>query len=148
MALAHAAALLDDGRHAPRAEPDFPAGERAAVEEVIEGGAAAAVGGEGQVGAEGEDAVNVIQRKTAVAPVVEVRDRNDQPVAGAIVNFTIRAGRATFGGARTVTVATDAAGNPLVDISSRTATPTLGLPFTGNSAYDQRIAQAGMKVTF
>jgi hypothetical protein len=45
-------------------------------------------------------------------------------------------------------IATDAAGNPLVDISSRTATPTLGLPFTGNSAYDQRIAQAGMKVTF
>jgi hypothetical protein len=32
---------------------------------------------------EGEGAVNIIQQKTAVAPVIEVRDRNDQPVAGA-----------------------------------------------------------------
>src|SRR5262245_4480537 len=59
---------------------------------------------------EGEDAVNVIQQKTAVAPVVEVRDRNDQPVAGAVVRFAIRSGRATFGGARTLSVTTDAAG--------------------------------------
>lgn len=59
---------------------------------------------------EGEDAVNVIQQKTAVAPVIEVRDRNDQPVAGAVVNFAIRSGRATFGGARTLTVTTNAAG--------------------------------------
>src|SRR5262245_590457 len=59
---------------------------------------------------EGEDAVNIIQQKTAVAPVVEVRDRNDQPVAGAVVNFAIRSGRATFNGARTLSVTTDAAG--------------------------------------
>jgi hypothetical protein len=31
---------------------------------------------------EGEDAVNVIQQKTAVAPVIEVRDRNNLPVPG------------------------------------------------------------------
>src|SRR5262245_11827045 len=59
---------------------------------------------------EGEDAVNIVQQKTAVAPIVEVRDRNDQPVAGAVVNFAIRGGRATFGGARTLRVTTDAAG--------------------------------------
>ena len=47
----------------------------------------------------GEDAVNIVQQKTAVAPIIEVRDRNDQPVAGAVVNFAIRGGRATFGGA-------------------------------------------------
>ena len=35
----------------------------------------------------GEGAVNVIQQKTAVAPIVEVRDRNDQPVAGVVVTF-------------------------------------------------------------
>ncbi len=58
----------------------------------------------------GEDAVNVIQQKTAVAPVIEVRDRNDQPVAGAVVNFVIRSGRATFSGARTLSVTTNAAG--------------------------------------
>ena len=45
---------------------------------------------------EGEDAVNIIQQKNAVAPVVEVRDRNDQPVSGAVVRFAIRSGRATL----------------------------------------------------
>ena len=58
----------------------------------------------------GEDAVNIVQQKTAVAPVIEVRDRNDQPVAGAVVNFAIRGGRATFGGARTISVTTNVAG--------------------------------------
>lgn len=59
---------------------------------------------------EGEDAVNIIQQRTAVAPVVEVRDRNDQPVAGAVVSFTIRSGRASFNGARVLTVTTNATG--------------------------------------
>jgi hypothetical protein len=59
---------------------------------------------------EGEGAVNIIQQKTAVTPLIEVRDRNDQPVAGATVNFVVRTGRATFGGARTLTVTTNAAG--------------------------------------
>ena len=59
---------------------------------------------------EGEGAVNIIQQKTAVAPVVEVRDRNDQPVAGATVNFVVRSGRAAFDGARTLSVTTNAAG--------------------------------------
>ncbi len=36
---------------------------------------------------EGEDAVNIIQQKTAVRQVVEVRDRNNLPVPGAIVTF-------------------------------------------------------------
>ena len=35
----------------------------------------------------GEDAVNVIQQRTAVAPVIEVRDQNNQPVAGAAVKL-------------------------------------------------------------
>jgi hypothetical protein len=60
---------------------------------------------------EGEDAVNVIQQKTAVAPVVEVRDRNNVPVAGASVTFTIGGNAASFaGGVQTITVATNAAG--------------------------------------
>ena len=64
----------------------------------------------------GEDAVNIIQQKTAVAPIVEVRDRNDLPVAGATVTFTIGGGNtATFaGGAQTLTVATNAAGRAAV----------------------------------
>jgi hypothetical protein len=59
---------------------------------------------------EGEGAVNIIQQKTAVAPVVEVRDRNDQPVSGALVRFAIQKGRAAFNGARTLTATTDALG--------------------------------------
>ena len=60
----------------------------------------------------GEDAVNIVQQKTAVRPLVEVRDRNNLPVAGATVTFTIGAGQpATFaGGVRELTVTTSAAG--------------------------------------
>jgi hypothetical protein len=45
-------------------------------------------------------------------------------------------------------VATDVAGNPLVDISDTVATGTPGLPFSGTSGYDQRIVQVGFKLTF
>jgi hypothetical protein len=63
---------------------------------------------------EGENAVNIVQQKTAVAPVVEVRDRNDQPVSGVPVRFAITKGRATFGGERATTVTTNAAGRAAV----------------------------------
>jgi hypothetical protein len=64
---------------------------------------------------EGEDGVNIIQQKTAVRPVVEVRDRNDLPVAGAVVVFSISGGGATFaGGATTTSVTTNAAGRAAV----------------------------------
>lgn len=61
---------------------------------------------------EGEDAVNVVQQKTAVRPLVEVRDRNNIPVAGAAVTFTIGGGSpaAFAGGVQTLTVTTNAAG--------------------------------------
>lgn len=60
---------------------------------------------------QGEDAVNVVQQKTAVAPIIEVRDRNDLPVAGATVVFTVNgSGGATFTGAQTFSVVTNAAG--------------------------------------
>jgi hypothetical protein len=64
---------------------------------------------------EGEDAVNIVQQKTAVRPVVEVRDSNNLPVAGVTVQFTIaRSGggaAASFAnGQSVVTVTTDAVG--------------------------------------
>jgi hypothetical protein len=37
----------------------------------------------------GEDGVNIIQQKTAVQPVVEVRDKNGLPVGGVLVTFGI-----------------------------------------------------------
>jgi hypothetical protein len=83
---------------------------------------------------EGEDAVNIIQQKTAVAPVVEVRDRNDQPVAGAVVTFAIQGGRhASFaGGANTLTLTTNAAGRAVVG----------GLTPTGTGAVQINVAAA------
>ena len=61
---------------------------------------------------EGEGGVNIIQQKTAVRPLVEVRDRNNLPVPGASVTFTLGSGQpaAFAGGAQTVTVTTNAAG--------------------------------------
>jgi hypothetical protein len=64
---------------------------------------------------EGEDAVNIVQQKTAVAPVVEIRDRNDLPVAGVPVIFTLTGGNtaAFAGGAQTLTMTTNAAGRAI-----------------------------------
>ena len=60
---------------------------------------------------EGEDQTNIVQQRTAVAPVIEVRDRNDQPVAGVVITFGIRRGSAQFAnGSRTLVATTDAAG--------------------------------------
>jgi hypothetical protein len=61
---------------------------------------------------EGEGGVNIIQQKTAVRPLVEVRDRNNVPISGASVTFTIGGGNsaAFAGGAQTLTVTTNAAG--------------------------------------
>jgi hypothetical protein len=60
---------------------------------------------------EGEDAINVIQQKTAVATLVEVRDQNDLPVGGATVTFSVNGGKAVFaGGTQQITVTTNAAG--------------------------------------
>jgi hypothetical protein len=57
--------------------------------------------------------VNIVRKGTAVVPVVEVRDRNNLPVAGALVTFMIPGGSkaATFANsARQIAVTTDSAG--------------------------------------
>ncbi len=64
---------------------------------------------------EGEDAVNIVQQKTAVRPLVEVRDRNDLPVAGAVVQFTIQA---TAGAARSASFAN---GQNVVSVTTNAA---------------------------
>jgi hypothetical protein len=89
---------------------------------------------------EGEDAVNVIQQKTAVAPVVEVRDRNDQPVAGAVVRFAIQGGRASFNGARAITVTTNAVGRAAV--SSVTPASSGAFQITASAAFQGQTAVA------
>ena len=59
----------------------------------------------------GEDGVNIVGKGTAVAPVVEVRDRNDLPVAGASVLFLLGGNNAKFAGnAARLAVTTDQSG--------------------------------------
>jgi hypothetical protein len=87
---------------------------------------------------EGEDAINVIQQKTAVAPIVEIRDRNNQPVAGATVRFMIHGGRATFNGARTITLTTDATGRAAV--SGMTPTGSGVFQITASAAFQGQTA--------
>src|SRR5436309_3517364 len=71
---------------------------------------------------EGEDSVNLIDKKTAVKPTVEVRDKNDLPVAGASVRFAINGRSAAFqGGSRSVTVTTDSLGRAAVNGITPTA---------------------------
>ena len=71
----------------------------------------------------GEDAINIIQQKTAVNPIVEVRDRNNLPVSGVAVTFSVGGQGASFaGGASTLTLTTNAAGQAVVTGLTPTAT--------------------------
>jgi hypothetical protein len=65
----------------------------------------------------GEDGVNIVKKKTAVQPVVEVRDKNDLPIAGIAVTFSTPSfgPSATFmNGTHSFTVVTNAAGRATV----------------------------------
>jgi hypothetical protein len=67
----------------------------------------------------GEDGVNIIKAKTAVKPVVEVRDKNNQPVAGLSVTFLAPESGphvAFAHGSTTFTTVTDASGRATVHI--------------------------------
>ncbi len=94
---------------------------------------------------EGEGAVNIILQKTAVAPIVEVRDRNDQPVSGAVVRFAIEKGRASFSGARTLTATTDALGRATA--TGLTATGRGALQITVSAAFQGQTAAATIAQT-
>jgi hypothetical protein len=89
---------------------------------------------------EGEDAVNIINQKTAVAPTVEVRDRNDLPVAGAVVLFALRGrGGASFAnGARQVSLTTNSLGratvSELTPIGKGTVEIQVSASFQGQTA--------------
>lgn len=61
----------------------------------------------------GDRGINIIKKKTAVKPVVEVRDRNNLPIAGALVTFSSPSDGPSVvfaNGARSITVTTNAAG--------------------------------------
>jgi len=67
---------------------------------------------------EGEDGVNIIRQNTAVKPVVEVRDKNDLPVADALVVFLLPregAGGTFSNGLKEYSILTDANGRAAVE---------------------------------
>ncbi len=94
---------------------------------------------------EGESGINIVGQGTAVAPIVEVRDRNNQPVGGIAVTFAIRGGHATFNGARTLSVTTNAAGRATVS----GLTPTSGGTFqiSASAAFQGQTAQVSIAQT-
>ena len=97
---------------------------------------------------EGEGAVNIIQQKTAVRPLVEVRDRNNLPVAGAAVTFTIGGGgqgAAFAGGVQTLTVTTNAAGQAAA--SGLNALSSGAFQIQVQAAYQGQIATAAISQT-
>lgn len=97
---------------------------------------------------EGEGAVNIIQQKTAVRPLVEVRDRNNLPVAGATVTFSIGgggSGAAFAGGVQTLTVTTNAAGQAAA--SSLNALSSGAFQIQVQAAYQGQIATAAISQT-
>lgn len=96
---------------------------------------------------EGEGAVNIVQQKTAVRPLIEVRDHNNVPVAGVTVTFTIDGGQpaAFAGGVQTLTVTTNAAGQ-----AAATGFNALGpgaIHVQVQAAYQGRIATAAISQT-
>lgn len=96
---------------------------------------------------EGEDAVNIVQQKTAVRPLVEVRDRNNLPVAGATVTFTIGGGQsaAFAGGVQTLTVTTNAAGQAAA--SGLNALSSGAFQIQVQAVYQGQIATAAISQT-
>lgn len=79
----------------------------------------------------GEGAVNIIQQRTAVAPLVEVRDANNLPVPGVAVTFSVGGQGATFGGGlQTLTVTTNAAGQAAAAGLTPTATGAIQINAT------------------
>ena len=84
---------------------------------------------------EGENAVNIIQQKTAVRAVVEVRDQNNLPVPGALVTFAVTGkGGATVAGSQTLTVATNASGQAA--LGGMTPASSGGLQISVNATFN------------
>jgi len=93
----------------------------------------------------GEGAVNIIQQKTAVAPIVEIRDRNNLPVSGATVTFSVSGSGATFGTGSTLTVVTNAAGQATA--AGLTPTAAGALQVNVSAAFQGQLASAAITQT-
>jgi len=84
---------------------------------------------------EGEDGVNIVKKKSAVKPVVEVRDKNNLPLGGVSVTFLLPGSGAsgTFAqGARTLTMLTNSAGRATMTSMQPVGTGTVKIGVTAS----------------
>ena len=96
----------------------------------------------------GQGAVNTLKNKTAVQPIIEVRDKNNLPVPGAVVNFTApRLGpSATFSnGGRTQSLVSDTNGR--VAILGMAPDGPGAFRLTVTASYDRHFATAEIAQT-
>ena len=94
---------------------------------------------------EGEDSVNILAQGTAVPTLVEVRDRNDLPVAGASVAFLMQTGNATLNaGLSQVAVTTNALGQAAVTVNPIS---TGALQLSVNATFQGQTATAAIVQT-
>ena len=109
------------------------------------GAAAGQDGGLRIVVLEGEDSVNIIEQGTAVPTLVEVRDRNDLPVAGAAVAFLLQGGNATLNaGVSQVALTTNALGQAAVTVNPIS---TGAVQLSVNAAFQGQTATAAIAQT-
>jgi hypothetical protein len=97
---------------------------------------------------EGEDGINIVKKKTAVKPVVEVRDRNNLPVAGAAVTFASPrqgAGAVFLNGSRSVTLITDSTGR--VAIAAMKPVGTGSFKMSVSASFQGHVASATIAQT-
>lgn len=96
----------------------------------------------------GDRGVNIIKKKTAVQPVVEVRDRNNLPVAGAVVTFTSPSngpGVVFMNGSRSITLVTGSNGQATV-VAMKPVNPG-GFQIGISSSFQGQAATATISMT-
>ncbi len=84
---------------------------------------------------DGDGGENILKKKTAVKPVVEVRDKNDLPVAGALVTFllpNVGPGGTFANGSKVVTVLTNAKGQAAMGAWSPAGTGSFNINVTAS----------------
>ena len=101
----------------------------------------------------GEDGVNIVKKKSAVQPVIEVRDKNNVPVSGAVVNLTtpnVGPSAVFSNGSRTLSLVTNASGRAVVTGMHPVAVGTFHITVTaaiqGHVVATAAIAQTNVAV--
>jgi hypothetical protein len=97
---------------------------------------------------EGNNAVNVIKKKAAIKPVVELRDRTNMPVAGASITFTAPADGPSaifLNGSRSETFVTGPSGQATVSTMKPVGTGVFKL--TVSASFQGEVATAAVTQT-